>query len=371
MERILNCKALALVCNSKGISPANLAKKLDVSREAVSKWLNGEAMPRPDKILKLGLLLKVKYSDLVTEKEDDLKPVVAYRKKAHHKTDITHIQEAENMGMLLEKLVPYLPFNQYQSLPTLENPVTDYVYLQKVSGALRHELDIPAHKVLDYSRLIGKFTQLNTVLIPVFWGAKTYHSHGLHVYLPSSKTNWIYLNLDALMHDFKFWMAHELGHVYAPALRDDDGENFADAFAQSLLFPECLAKQTYQELSQMRVSQRISHLIAIAGQFVISPYTIIKAVEAYVNHHQLKPISLGNYGAVTNFNKTSPSVGNQIFNHQKPDAGTYIVQGKKIFDTPFFDALKKYLAAHGPKDSYVQQVMQIPLIDAKALTKEL
>lgn len=372
MERFFNNKALAAVCSSKGLSQAQLAQRLDVSREAVSKWFSGESMPRPDKLLKLGMLLKVKYSDIVTEKEDEHSPVVAYRKKAHHKTEIKHIQEAENMGMLLEKMVPYLPFNQYQSLPTLANPVNDYAYLQDVCGALRQELGISERKGLNYSQMIGKFTQLNTVLIPVFWGAKYNHGHGLHVYLPASKTNWIYLNLDALMHDFKFWMAHELGHVYAPLLRDDEGEDFADAFAQTLLFPERLAKQTYQELSQMRVmSQRINALIEIAEQFVISPYTIIKAVEAYVNHHQLKPIGLGNYGAITNFNKTSPSVGNQIFNHEKPDARTYIDQAKKVFDTPFFDALKKYLEAHGPRDSYVQQVMQIPLIDAKALTKEL
>jgi len=372
MERTLNCQALTAVCNSKGISPAHLARTLEVSREAVSKWFNGEAMPRPDKLLKMGQFLKVKYSDIVIERKDEHSPVVAYRKKAHRKTQPKHIQEAEDMGLLLEQLVPYLSFNQYQSLPTLENPVNNYVYLQKVCGALRQELDISASETLDCFQLIDKFTQLNAVIIPVFWGEKDNHGQGLRVYLPDSKTTWIYLNLDARIHDFKFWMAHELGHVYAPLLQDDDGEDFADAFAQALLFPECLAKQTYQELSRIRVvSQRIVRINEIAEQVVISPYTIIKAVAAYSSHHSVKSLALGNYGAVTNFNKTSPSVGDEVFSHEKPDARTYIDKTKEIFKTPFFDALKKYLNANGPRDSFVQQVMQIPLIDAKALTREL
>ena len=74
-----------------------------MSREAVSKWFKGEAMPRPDKLLRLGLLLKVKYSDLVIEQKGAHYPVVAYRKKAHQKTRLAHIQEAEDMGNALGK----------------------------------------------------------------------------------------------------------------------------------------------------------------------------------------------------------------------------------------------------------------------------
>ena len=43
--------------------------------------------------------------------------------------------------------------------------------------------------------------------------------------------NRVLINLDTHAHDFKFWMAHELGHAKAPDLRGDDAENFADMFA--------------------------------------------------------------------------------------------------------------------------------------------
>jgi len=372
MKRVLNCKALEAVCNSKGLSPAQLAKKLELSREAVSKWFNDGTMPRPDKLLKLSLLLNVKYSDLVIEQEDEHAPIVAYRKKGHHKTKPEDIQKAKDMGLLLEKLVPYLPFNQYQNLPTLENPVNDYDYLQQVCSSLRKEIGIAAAAPLDYRNLIDKFTQLKAVIIPVFWGEKANHGNALHVRLPDSKTTWIYLNLDALIHDFKFWMAHELGHVYAPDLRDDDGENFAEAFAQTLLFPGCLAEQTYQELSKMWTEQqRINRRNEIAEQFLISPYTVEKAVTAYAKRHDLTPMTFGTYGVVANFNKTSTSVAAEIFGEETPEATTYIERTSEIFKTPFFAALKKYLAADGPRDGFVQQVMQISMIDAKALTREL
>jgi len=40
------------------------------------------------------------------------------------------------------------------------------------------------------------------------------------------------------IHDFKFWMAHELGHCLSPSLTGEDAEDFADGFVGALLFPK-------------------------------------------------------------------------------------------------------------------------------------
>jgi transcriptional regulator with XRE-family HTH domain len=65
-----------------GLNAAQLAKKLGVSREAVSKWQRGEAFPKPDKLIRLGMILKQPYQALVQEAMTVNEPQVAYRAKA-------------------------------------------------------------------------------------------------------------------------------------------------------------------------------------------------------------------------------------------------------------------------------------------------
>ena len=62
-----------------GLAQAEVARKLGVSREAVSKWLRNEAYPRPAKLLKLARLLDMGFSDLVVVTPSVNEPVVLCR----------------------------------------------------------------------------------------------------------------------------------------------------------------------------------------------------------------------------------------------------------------------------------------------------
>ncbi|WP_416149442.1 helix-turn-helix transcriptional regulator [Salipaludibacillus sp. HK11] len=50
--------------DERGLKNKFIAKQLGVSQEQVSKWRNGKAYPRVDKLFKLALLLGVKVDDL-------------------------------------------------------------------------------------------------------------------------------------------------------------------------------------------------------------------------------------------------------------------------------------------------------------------
>ena len=61
------------------VKTADLVSLLNVSKQAVSSWLNGEKIPRMDKIEKLALYFGIRKSDLLesrhavsTEEEDEL-----------------------------------------------------------------------------------------------------------------------------------------------------------------------------------------------------------------------------------------------------------------------------------------------------------
>lgn len=370
MEKRLNVNALRHGMDEAGLSPAGLAKSLEVSREAVSKWLGGESIPRPDKLLKLALLLGLTFDQLVSRLEEAQEPVVAFRKQGAHKTTTQHVDRAKEMGRLLRPLAPYLPFDELIRPATLKQPSLEYGYLQKVATKLREEIGVTQTDRLDFHHLIKKFRELQAVLIPVLWGKKDRHENALHIYLPDSLTTWVYLNLDSDVHDFKFWMAHELGHIHASSLRGDEAEDFADAFAAALLFPQPLAMQAYHAVAAVgNKGKQMNRIKAIAETHVISPITVYFEINKYAANQGLRRIDFGNaiYGAAKNLSKVYYSVSESLFDGVKPEPARYMEVTEKQFDSPFFAALKRYLAENEKGAGYIQTVLDTSLLDAKAL----
>lgn len=73
--KMLNLGNIAKKMESNGLNQSMVARKIGVSREAVSKWLKKEAFPRPDKLLKLSIALGLKFDDIV-ERDNSNEPVV-------------------------------------------------------------------------------------------------------------------------------------------------------------------------------------------------------------------------------------------------------------------------------------------------------
>jgi hypothetical protein len=99
--------------------------------------------------------------------------------------------------------------------------------------------DTDAH--ISRAKEMGRLLKPLVPYLPFDWGKKGRHENALHIFLPDFMTTWVYLNLDVTVHDYKFWMGHELDHGLAPELTGDEAEDFADAFAGALLFPEALS----------------------------------------------------------------------------------------------------------------------------------
>jgi transcriptional regulator with XRE-family HTH domain len=370
MEKRLNLDHLTQAMDKKGLNQATLARELSVSRESVSKWLNNKAFPRPDKLLYLSKLVGLGYADLVI-RDDPNAPVVAFRNMRGTKTKDHHIEHAQTMGRMLQHLVPYLPFDVLSMPPVLREPRLDYEYLRQVVTKIRQEIVVEPTGTIDFHHLIRFFSKLHAVLIPVLWGDGKQQKNATHIYLPDSQTTWVYLNLDVFVHDFKFWMAHELGHCLAPLLRDDTSEDFADAFAGSLLFPHELASDAYSALSQVKNDKtRLEMITLLANNHLISPYTVYKQTNYYARENGLALLQLEPqiHKWNTNFNKNCLSVSHTLFNGAIPPEPVYYKETiSQIFETPFFDVLSKYLREQHKGPGFVQTVMDIPLLDARSL----
>lgn len=373
MEKKLNIEKLESAMAEKGFNQSALAKSLGVSRSIVSEWLKGSKFPRPDKLLKLGMTLSLSFSDLVI-KSSQQEPIIAFRKKGSRKTRDHHFERARDMGHLLEGLAPNLPFSSLTNPPSLKNAQLEYNYLQEVTRNVRKEIGVPDDEPIEFKNLVAYFKKFDAVLIPALWGRKENHGNALHIHLPKSGTTWIYLNLDSNFHDFNFWMAHELGHVLSQKFEGDEAEDFSDAFAQALLFPEKCAERTYEEVRSIpNVGNKIKKILEFADKYNISPITVLEATKAFSAEQGLQKINLGKgfYGATTNFNKGYLNVSDSLGERKKLTAKSYVELTKSLFKSPFFEALERFLSEHKKSPGFIQNLLQVDFVDAKGIYKEL
>ena len=374
MPRSLDISKLNDALAASGLSQARLAKQLNVTRAAVSKWFQGESFPRPDKLLKIALAVDLPYDELVCESAAT-EPIVAFREKGARKTTQNHIDRAKDMGRLLERLVPYLPFDNLRQQPSLREPLLDYDYLQRVARKVRQQIGVADNESVEFHSLIQRFEEFSVVLIPVMWGHKEAHENALHIRLPESDTTWVLLNLDSQSHDFKFWLSHELGHVISPSLTGNVAEDFADQFAGALLFSEDCAAEEYPALQRRsNAGSIINQMKRVAERFGVSPITVFEEIGRYARAHGEAPIGLEKqaiYPAATNFNKRYYTIHEIFFNGEEPSAASYIKKVEEICRTPFFDALSAYLRESEAGAGYVHAILNTSLVDAKAIAAEL
>jgi len=369
-KRILNILAVQASLDEQGLSQANLSQKIEVSRETVSKWMKGRALPRPGKLLDLAVCLGLDLDQLTTAESSENDPVIAFRKKGTTKITSDYVNQAQHMGRLLSRLTDYLPFDKIVAPLSLKDPNLDFDYLEAAAAKIRKKLEIGKTKPIDFSDLVGIFSDFQAVIVPVMWGEVKNHRNALHIYLPESTTTWVYLNLDSHAFDFLFWMAHELGHVLSPQLRGDEAEDFADAFAGALLFPRKRCEDLYEELSRKRTSQaRIKSVVDWAEELGISPVTIDRRMKAFAVANEVTAFEFGNtiYQAAAKLNKSYHTVKESLISKDEASAEDYIRLSEEHFGTPFFDALREYVTESDASSAYIQTILDIPVSDAKAI----
>jgi hypothetical protein len=338
----------------------------------VTNWLQNKDFPRPATLLKLATTLRLTFEELVQTTGDGL-PVVAFRKKGNAKTTAFHVSRAKGIGQLLKPLVPYLP--EMQALRTLiTSPSTDYHKLETAVLQTRARRGIGEQAVLEYERLIGEFKNSGAVLIPVLWGARQRHENALHIRLSQEDVTFIFLNLDTRLEDFKFWMAHELAHVYTPELAgEEEGEDFADAFAGALLFPRLCAEAAYHAASQKRSEEGVIRALQQqASAQIISLNTVYQEVKRYAQAAGLPGLHVEEktIHAVRN-SHPGPFISAALFDPLPPEPERYMATCEHAFQSDLFNALRRMIHENDTGASYIQQVLDTSLQDATALHDEL
>jgi len=374
MEKSLNKTKLEEAAAAKGLNQSAIAKALGLTRASVSKWFKGKSFPRPAELLALGRLLKLRHDELVERLVPKDQPLVAFRKRASCKTTEEHIVRAQNMGRFLKPLAGYLSVDEFLGPPSLKSPSCDYRYLQDLAARIRREADIAETARFDFKSLIQLFQKYQAVIIPTLWGHKTKHENALHIHLPDSRTTWIYLNLDVEIHDFKFWMAHELGHVLTVDLlregKDQEAEDFADAFAGALLFPGPLAESALADYERARTAQgRLNVLEKWATEHTISPNSVYKEVEKLAREMKRPFEALDGkvlFPAISAFNRDYKTVSAELFDGTQPTADHFMRVAQETFGTEVYGGLGRYVRETQAEAGVIATILDVSPMDARA-----
>ena len=376
-EKRLNRSIVEEALEKQGLTQTALGEAVGKTKQAVSKWIKGQSFPRPPELLKLSLVLKVGYKQLVEviDPEPQSQPIVAFRRRANCKTTDEHYTHAKAMGRWLSPLVDYLSVDEFFGASSLKEPSVEYDYVQALVKKVRLDLGIDGDDPIKGKDLLDYFEKHQAILIPVMWGKKDKHENALHIHLPESKSTWIYLNLDTNIPDFKFWMAHELGHVISVDLIDEDkmdfAEDFADAFAGALIFPKEAAATYFEKYAEAKnKTNRMKVVNEAILKHSISPFSVYKELEKFAKHHGKEFGEIDNktlaYGA-NRFIKKKGTVSQFLFGSHRPNADEFIRKVQARYKTEFFTALEKYLNKTDASDTYVKKVLNLPVTDAKAI----
>lgn len=359
----LNTSAIKNAAERKGFNQADISKALNLSKQIISQWLKEEKFPKPLHLIKLGKLLSLTFDQMVTVIEDENDPQVAFRKKGNTKIYESHISKAKEMGVILELLSKYLPFDELSSPPVLMDPQVNYDYINKVADSVRKEMNKSPYDIINFNDLIDLFVKMKAVIIPVLWGEKKNHCNAVHIYLPKKSTTWIYLNLDVKIHDFKFWMAHELAHTKAIKLNGDDAEDFSDQFAEALLLSHEQTVSIYNEIKGANFYQQKEFILKYADRMMISPSIIGYRINRYAEHSGQEKLKINHHAVSADFNKNYELFSKKILGN-KIDSKTYIESCGELFKTPFFKTLKEYLLNNGKSAPVVSEIMNVSISDA-------
>ena len=377
-EKIMEMKLNASVFNAetlreKGMNASQVATKLGVSRECVSKWLKGESMPKPDKLLALGMLLGLAYSQLVVRFGDAAAPIVHFRKKQNRVQDDEDKESTSSIADFVKHIAKYSPAGEGITIAPLKNPKSDYDYAAMAAGFFRQQLNLP--RKIESKHLVHWFKLFGINLIPAFWGGDEYYGNALRICLPGNST-WVVLNLDSKVSDFLFWMAHEIGHSIAPSLDGDEAEAFADHFAQALLFPPSEADALYAKLPSAK-SAVVGAILSAAKDWNVSPYTICKSLEWAEKRSEVAKTKLPDIKTVmgaANRKVSEKTVAEIVFGGKDPTPDQFVSKSEQWLKTSFFRALAAYLthgAGENPPIGSIAHLLGLSPDDSYGVIKHL
>lgn len=371
---MLNKEAIQNAMQRAGLTQSAIAAACGVSKEAVSNWVAGESVPRPSKLKSLANTLGLAVEELLL-KPKLATPVVAYRSFRGRQVSEASKLAAQQVGAALRQLTPLMPRNLL-SPRFLEDPRLDDEYIAQAAEEQRNFLKLGPKEVPTVDQIVDALSQAGAVVVPVIWGMNKHgHENALSVYLQEPRCTWVVFNLGCYLDDVKYWLSHELGHCLSlHKLQEEEGETFAEAFAQKFLLPEALVVDCYEAI-QATPANKIAVATALANQYGVSVISIVRSADAYAAKNGLAKTGLESphlFASWARARKEMRTFAEEMFGDPVPPAEDYVTKSEQRFKTPIFDAISQWQKqVGGVSPSFVSSVLNIEIGQAHELARFL
>lgn len=371
---MLNITAIEGAMRNLGMSGTALAEACQVSKEATSNWLKGESIPRPSKLAKLSEVLRIPVETLLNIVEAPT-PIFAYRTKRNKPVTGLLRDAAEEQARHLEQLLPFIEDRPDFDPPLLRDPSLDADRIRHAAIRARTSLGLSNRDIFNNENLERLFHIFGAILVPVMWGLnKERHENALTVYLPESKTSWVVFNLGCKKDDYKYWLAHEYGHCLTMhALSEEDGEIFAERFAQQLVFPDEVAHECLEKVRSK--DNDLTVIREYAKKYDISIITVLRAVDRLSDQLYGKKTGMDNQGFYISWNRDRiniPTMTKLLFDTDAPSQKMYVTKTEEAYKTTIFKAIQSFQEIEGGRNpAFIASVLNIGIGDALSLSHVL
>ncbi|MFZ1730536.1 MAG: hypothetical protein WBQ23_00370 [Bacteroidota bacterium] len=357
------------------LSQADVARALEVSREAVSNWMSSDSVPRPRHRTMLAALLGVSVSALAGAAAVR-EPVVAFRVKGNRKVKDEKSAWIKRDMVWLEALEKRMSASGWmESLPehrggaTAEHALAAAARFRKELGLDRNDDLIVGH------RLFLWLSERGVVLVPVLWGAKEHPLNAMYVRLPDSDIHWLYVSLDASVVDVRFWLLHEVAHMIRrrPHDADEAEEHFADTFAAEVLFPREQAADFMHIGALKDVHAQADSIRRLALARGISPVTVYRQLNRVFDsvHEARLTLDAIIYPQAIVLAKNAPRWVDGLFGGQTPSGLHFITTCTDRLGTQVFNLAAQEVVENNRGHGFVEKVFQCSAADAMSLHEAL
>lgn len=230
---MLNIVRIQQAMQQHGLNQSDLATRCEVSREAVSRWLAGESLPRPLKLKRIANTLQLDVASLLITP-----PPPAF--EAPPEMSAAALSRADQETMLdtswrvreIAHLVGVPCFTPMR----LRAPVAERAYIQSVVYAVKAATSMSPAGFLTTEKLVGLNIAAGTVLLPCPWQADRAGQAQPFVVQPSAEDEtWLLFGLNTDRASFDAILAYALGLQYCRGtLERPAAQAFAREFAAAL-----------------------------------------------------------------------------------------------------------------------------------------
>jgi len=375
MQTVFDPSIVDSYLSAAQLSQADVARALKVSREAVSNWMSGDAVPRPRHRALLAALVGVSVSALGVASSKAAEPVVAYRVKANRKVKTDQAEWIMRDVRWLGALEKRLSASGWLERPPEHRGLPTGDQARLVAASFRKELGLDDQdEVIAAHRLLSWIAGHGICLVPVFWGAKEQPLQAMYVRLPDSGFNWLYVNLDAAAIDVRFWLLHEIAHIIRRHPHDAGSveETFADTFAAEVLFPSSHAAD-FLHFHEMETTKQFETIQRLAQARGISSVTVYRQVNHVLEQAGLSRLQLDGivYPRALVHAKRAPTWADGLFGGPVPTGRRFVNICTERLGTPVFCLAAREIVENNRAPGFVERVFQCGSADAMALHEAL